>query len=798
MTMSILRKKILRDISRSKFRAIVIVLTIFVSTALVVGLNNAAIDIDESFKKSFEELNAYDLSVITGLTSMDVAQELKAAITNVKDIETRIFLKTELIELEPARDFNGHWISIPGGRRPLVNDIKLSGQGSYFSEPYAAECLVNIQFAKARAISIGQSLTLKYGPLKTQFSVIGIVMSPEYFYVVDEETGILAPTNLGVVFTPLELTQSLLNLTGMVNQFSITIKDEGHIDDTITSIQAFLAQKGVAVGNIIKRSLSAETNTYEVDVGGMDAMAYAFSSIIMIVAIVSIYNSVTKLISAQCNYIGVMAALGGRRRKIILHYFSFTLVLSSVGIIVGVVVGVGFSWITTTWGADMLQIPFVQRSLHLEPFVKGVTYVLSVALAVGLWGAYQATKITPREAMTSSFITEVFARKPLMERFSDILPGRRRRTLLVRIPLRNLFRRKKRSAVTIFTIAISMILIISSLSMVDSFFGAIDVNFEKNEKYDLQVLLDQPYPQNSVLNNVTQIPGINHAEAYIQSPCMVMTNSSSEPHFALLKAYAKSSLLRSYHVVKGTDTLAPASVLVGEMLADELSLVVGDWLSLGLTTMKQVKIVGITGELVDVTFMTTIEEAQEILGFGNAINGFVLDIEPGQKQAVREALRDNLPVQNVFDPDEVKKGIQDLLDLVLVFVWMLTGFGIFIEMLFVFNTILLNVSEREMEFITLKALGTSRTQIYKLILYETLFLSSVGLLVGLPLGYFANAYTIREMAGGFMYVIPVVPFSVMLFVIGVGLLTAVAAGLYSARRVDHLNLVDFMRERVIG
>ena len=174
--MGILRKKILRDISRSKFRSGVIVLTIFISTALVVGLNNAAIDVDESFQKSFDKLNAYDISVSTEFTSMDIVQDLKAINSNIQEIEARLFLKTELLEIEPSRDFNGHWISIPGTRRPLVNNIQIQEQGTYFSTPNAAECLVNVQFAKARDISIGSNILLKYGHLKTQFTLIGIII----------------------------------------------------------------------------------------------------------------------------------------------------------------------------------------------------------------------------------------------------------------------------------------------------------------------------------------------------------------------------------------------------------------------------------------------------------------------------------------------------------------------------------------------------------------------------------------------------------------------------------------------
>ncbi|MFX0211749.1 MAG: hypothetical protein ACFFDT_37580, partial [Candidatus Hodarchaeota archaeon] len=297
--MGILQKKIFRDIARSKFRASVIIVTVLISSALIIGLNNAAVNAGESFKKTFNELNAYDINITTEFTSMTMVRELRESIVNVENIEARIFLKASLLGVEQNKDFNALWISIPGGRRPLVNDIDLEirGQGDYFSSPNDAELLVNVQFAKARSIDLGQILTIKYGSIKKQYVVKGIIVSPEYFYVVDEDTGILEPMNLGVIFTPLELTQSLLEKPGMVNQFSIILNDQDRIDDTVTAIHKFLMQKGVVVLDIVKRSESAETNTYETDVGALDDFAYAFGSIIMIVAIVTIYNSVTKLIS---------------------------------------------------------------------------------------------------------------------------------------------------------------------------------------------------------------------------------------------------------------------------------------------------------------------------------------------------------------------------------------------------------------------------------------------------------------------------------------------------------------------
>jgi len=796
--MGILQKKIFRDIAHSKFRASIIIVTVLISSALIIGLNNAAINAGESFKKTFDELNVYDINITTEFTSMSMVRELRDSIVNVEEIEARIFLKASLLGVEPNRDFKADWISIPGGRRPRVNDIDLEiqGQGNYFSGPHAAECLVNSQFAKARSIDIDDILTLKYGTFKKQFAVNGITISPEYFYVVDEETGILEFANLGVIFTPLEFTQSLLGQPGMVNQFSVIVNNDDLIDDTVNSIQDFMTQKGVILLKIVKRSESVETNAYETDVGAADEMAYAFGSVIMIVAMVTIYNSVTKLIATQRNYIGVMTALGGRRRKIILHYFNFSLFLSLVGIVGGIIVGFLISFATMNYISVILEVPYIEQTIHFDPIVKGIAYTLGIALTTGLWVAYQATKITPREAMTSSFITEDFARKPFIERLFDLL--QRRKRILPRIPLRNLFRRKRRSVITIFTISISMILIISSLSMMESFKYTIDNNFERNETYDLQVLFDQPYPQEFIQNALSQIRGIRYAEFYIQYPCILKTSTSNEPFFTLLKAYIKNSHLRSYHVISGTSNIPPDTVLVGNTLANDLNLTLGQTISLGFTTMKRVKIAGITGELADINFITTIEEAQEILGFDNVINGLLLAVEQGRKQSVKDALWDNLPIKSILDPEDVKKGFIEFLDLINVFVWLLTGLGIFIEVLFVFNTIAMNVSEREMEFITLKALGTPRMRIYKLILYESLFLSVLGIIIGIPAGYITNAYVLLQMVSGFMYLTPFVPFYVLIVVIVVGFVTAISAGLYSARRVDHLNLPDFMRERVIG
>ena len=70
-----------------------------------------------------------------------------------------------------------------------------------------------------------------------------------------------------------------------------------------------------------------------------DMFAYAFPIIFILIAILTIITTMGRIINNQRTQIGTMKAIGIKRHKIIIHYIMFSLVVSAVGCIVGVIMG---------------------------------------------------------------------------------------------------------------------------------------------------------------------------------------------------------------------------------------------------------------------------------------------------------------------------------------------------------------------------------------------------------------------------------------------------------------------------
>jgi putative ABC transport system permease protein len=105
------------------------------------------------------------------------------------------------------------------------------------------------------------------------------------------------------------------------------------------------------------------------------------------------------------------------------------------------------------------------------------------------------------------------------------------------------------------------------------------------------------------------------------------------------------------------------------------------------------------------------------------------------------------------------------------------------------NTLGINVLERIREIGMLRAIGTTRIQIMRLIISESLFLTAMGLAVGVPAGIWFGYITVyASNLSGFVfeYFFPVA--GIIITVI-IGLLFGTAAAVFPARQAARLNIV---------
>lgn len=139
--------------------------------------------------------------------------------------------------------------------------------------------------------------------------------------------------------------------------------------------------------------------------------------------------------------------------------------------------------------------------------------------------------------------------------------------------------------------------------------------------------------------------------------------------------------------------------------------------------------------------------------------------------------------------DEFSKSF-GLINCVVVLVTALAA-GLAFVVLFTLATT--NISERERELATIKVLGFFDKEVHSYVNKETLILTVIGILLGLPVGRFFSGLLTSVLKMPSIYFAVSVHPSTYLFAGGMTFLFALAVDLITNRLLDHINMVDALK-----
>jgi len=129
MFLSVLTRKLFRDILRHKIQFFALTITVFIGvcfySSLVIAMNN----LTRSYNYAYEQLNFADFTVLLNPTPQTVLHKLKK-VDNVKNVKGRIVINIG-IYINESRQISGLAIGISSTRRPTVNNIQIES-GRYF------------------------------------------------------------------------------------------------------------------------------------------------------------------------------------------------------------------------------------------------------------------------------------------------------------------------------------------------------------------------------------------------------------------------------------------------------------------------------------------------------------------------------------------------------------------------------------------------------------------------------------------------------------------------------------------
>jgi putative ABC transport system permease protein len=787
MVTNLLRKS-LRDLRASLAQTAALIVIVALGIASFVALVGAYRDLGTSYNQTYERLHLADVTFSIQAAPQNAVEEVAnvdgiEAVTGRLIVDGGLELNTATGSLAGER-IRSRLIGIPPDRHPQVDDV-LVLDGRYLDSNDSRVALLESHFAKIHHLGAGDSVTPIVNGQKVSLNVVGVVASPEYLIVSPSKQEIMpSAETFAVLFVPLPELQKLAGAQGKVNDLDVLLSPGVDRQNVIKAVEDKLTPYGLLATTLQADQPSAAA--LRLDLEGYREIASLMPTLILLVAAGSVYLMLGRQVRAQQPQIGLMKAIGYSNRMVVGHYLVLALIIGVIGSVLGVTLGIPLEYGITSAYADELGIPLVQTHFHLDLAATGVLLSLIVVTLAGLGPARGAARLAPALAMR---IDPAVALAPGRISFVERLV---RLPIRLRLPLRNVFRVRRRSISTGLGLVFAFVLVLMAWGMLDSMQYMLQHQFEDVERWNLLVTFNKPQDQ-STLQQIENLQGVRLAEPLMELPASLRVGDQQDD--VLLTAFDPSESLYVLYLGRETtptQALAQDHIVLTTALADQLKLKLGDKVT--LTTVlgsREFTLGGTTDQLMSAAAYISLVQAQQWMGASQeTFNGVYLTVDPTQSAAITGELYSLENVAGIQLKSAVQRDWQSLMGLFYTFMGVILAFAVVMSFALLFNAMTINVHERERELATMRAVGAGRSMIMRLMTVENVVLWLLALVPGLLLG----RWVAMQMGGAFQsdlfaFRIVIAPTSYAITALGI-LVTMLLATVPAIRRVNHLNLAD--------
>jgi ABC-type antimicrobial peptide transport system permease subunit len=357
----------LRNLARRGTRSGLTLLGIGISIAAIVALGAVAQGMSDlmtgMFRASQTDLFAIEAGVDADFSAIDerVGSRI-AARPDVEAVAGTIMTAVQTEKMPMLIVFGYHPRSFPMGHFRVLEGDHLGGRH---------QVLVGRKAAEQMGVGVGDTLRL----LRSNFRVVGIY-----------ETGI-SYEDIGVVIG-LREAQALTGKPHQVMYYAIKLGQPEDAETVKAQLETAFPQLDISLTSEIAESMS--------DFQVMEDLMTQVSALAVFIGGLGMLNTMLMSVLERTREIGVLRALGWRRRQILGMILKESLALGAVGGVCGILLGLGLGGLLGLMEGTWASIePVYGRGLFIQ---AGGVAVLAGLLG-GLYPAWRATRLRPVEAL---------------------------------------------------------------------------------------------------------------------------------------------------------------------------------------------------------------------------------------------------------------------------------------------------------------------------------------------------------------------------------------------------------------
>ena len=601
----------------------------------------------------------------------------------------------------------------------------------------ADEIVIDAHVVEALDLSLGDTVVIGSGSASVEFNIVGIGYHPLHVFMAPE--GSLFPPEPGQYVVGYLSDSGMARLTGAALGDSNTLlldvdgtpsfdlpDTETYEGDEIDAVKALVSdalQTSELDGRIRDRGQNEPVEIMRQDLESAKRTSVPFTVMIAAIASITIVLSLQRLVQSQAKEIAVLRTLGVNRTSLMTGYLIAPLVIGAVGCGLGAMVG--------PWGVDamlnfyegIVGLPITERDVPLSLYSTIMLPTMLVVFVSGAFPAWKSSRLDPLEVLSGQ--NQVRVGSNLLRRLTSWMPT------TLGLSIRSSVRKPVRLMMTFLAVGISLMLFGSVQMMSAGLQETIVGGLEEQQSWDAQVYISQGGEDDVIA--WAEERGATH-ELLIEMPLGTVKDAEGlERSFTLVGFDSFETGMRNVNVIDGVQP-QPAGP-ISQVMVDEGAMVFLGW------SVGEQHIVSLNGaeHEVEVVGMTRGELARTMY-FLRTDLGEALGVEATSVYlALPEGVEVNTELaeisMGVVERQTLINGMNTLLEQQTQFFQAMMYLGLMFPIAVMFNTMIMNVAERDFELATLRVLGASTRSLGFMLLFESLLIGIIGGLVGVAFAY---------------------------------------------------------------
>ncbi|MDD3487535.1 MAG: ABC transporter permease [Candidatus Moranbacteria bacterium] len=199
-----------------------------------------------------------------------------------------------------------------------------------------------------------------------------------------------------MVYIPVTTAMKIVMGQDYVQMIQLSVTDPNQLDSTISEIKSALMERhSITDEKNIDFSITSSKEIQETlgnITGILTAMLAGIAGISLLVGGIGVMNIMLVSVTERTKEIGLLKALGARRKDILLQFLIESIVLTIVGGIFGMVVGESLS----IAASRIIDIPFIFQAY---PILLATGVCVTIGVFFGLYPSQRAAKLNPIDAL---------------------------------------------------------------------------------------------------------------------------------------------------------------------------------------------------------------------------------------------------------------------------------------------------------------------------------------------------------------------------------------------------------------